>query len=135
MSFCEFAYSGEVLAGSSSVVPYPAIYSIIETVVVAPVHGTEHGKVVITTKSGGTDKEPLSICNAAAIVETGSIGLKAADSGMFIAGSDDVETTSSTATFDINSDTLRPRPGKTPSSATDSCNRGNIDFDSDYMYR
>lgn len=122
---------------SATIVPvtYQVIYSIIKTVVVDPVHGTEHGKVVITTKSDGTDKEPLSIDDAAVIAKTGSIGLKVTGSGVLITGSGDVEMTSSTAAFDINSDTMRLRLSKTPSSATDSCNQGDIAFDSDYMFR
>jgi hypothetical protein len=45
-----------------------------------------------------------------------------------------INTTTSTAKLDINSDVVRLRVSKTPSSATDAGNQGDICWDSNYIY-
>ena len=45
-----------------------------------------------------------------------------------------INTTTSTAKLDINSDVFRLRVSKTPSSATDVGNQGDICWDSNYIY-
>lgn len=66
--------------------------------------------------------------NSWGIYQTGS-----SDKNYF-AGNVGVGTTSPTEKFDVNSDTMRLRTAKTPASASDTCDQGEIAWDADYVY-
>jgi hypothetical protein len=93
-------------------------------------NGITRGLYINPTLTAAADWRSIDLAN------NSGFGLyqSGANATNYLAGAVGIGTPSPTELFDINSSTMRLRTAKTPASASDTCDQGEIAWDADYVY-
>ncbi len=120
--------------GSLTVAPNKATATTSIVSVVDRADNTNYSSLVMGIGVGGASIQSLGNGTESAYNLTISAGGSAVSYFAKTDGTNGIGTTSPTCALDINSNKFRVRTAKTPSSATDTGNAGDICWDSSYIY-
>lgn len=114
-------------------------HSIIQTMSPSLPAGSRQNSLIFGVGLSSNDSGFISFVNTGTGLNTNRIGMSLYGTSdiLTVAGTNRVgicQATAPTAPLDINGNTIRLRTAKTPASASDTGNQGDIAWDTDYMY-